>query len=106
MWDVDTGEQIHALAGYQRTTWRVFFYPNGLPIATGYQNINMHGFDKNIRLWDLRTGHLKKTLTGHAAWIENIGFSRDGNTLISLSRDDTALLWDLTPTINALDVEE
>lgn len=106
LWDVATGEQIQALAGYQRTTWRVFFYPNGLPIATGFQNINIHGFDKNIRLWDLRTGYLKKTLTGHAARVESIGFSRDGNTLISLSSDDSALLWDLTPTINTLDIAE
>ena len=106
LWDVATGEQIQALAGYQRTTWRVFFYPNGLPLATAFQHIYSHGFDKNIRLWDLRTGNLKKILTGHAARVENIGFSWDGNTLISLSSDDTALLWDLTPTINALDVEE
>ncbi|MYF98389.1 PQQ-binding-like beta-propeller repeat protein, partial [Candidatus Poribacteria bacterium] len=106
LWDVATGEQIQALAGYQRTTWRVFFYPNGLPIATGYQHINSHGYDKNIHLWDLRAGHLKKTLTGHTARVDNIGFSGDGNTLTSLSFDDTVLLWDLTPTINVLDVEE
>ena len=106
LWDAATGEQIHALTGYERTTWRVFFYPNGLPLATGFQHINSHGYDKNIHLWDLRTGHLKKTLTGHAGRVENIGFSGDGYTLTSLSFDDTVLLWDLTPTVNALDVEE
>ncbi len=56
LWDVDTGEQIYALTGYERTTWRVFFYSNGLPLATGFQHLNSHNFDKNIRLWDLRTG--------------------------------------------------
>lgn len=106
LWDVDTGEQIYALTGYERTTWRVFFYSNGLPLATGFQHLNSHNFDKNIRLWDLRTGQLKKTLTGHTSWVVNIGFSGDGNTLTSLSFDDTVLLWDLRPTINALDISE
>lgn len=106
LWDVDTGEQIYALTGYERTTWRVFFYSNGLPLATGFQHLNSHNFDKNIRLWDLRTGNPIKTLTGHTSWVVNIGFSGDGNTLTSLSDDDTVLLWDLIPTINALDISE
>ena len=99
LWDLNTGEQIHALTGYERTTWRVFFYPNGLALATGFQHPLSHHIDKNIRLWDLRTGHLKKTLMGHSRRVENLGFSGDGNTLTSMSSDDTVLLWDLTTTI-------
>ncbi|MCY4401860.1 MAG: WD40 repeat domain-containing protein [Candidatus Poribacteria bacterium] len=106
LWDVGTGEQIHVLTGYERTTWSVYFYPNGLPLATGFEHINSHNYDKNIHLWDLRTGHLIKTLTGHTSLIQYSGFSGNGNTLTSLSNDDTALLWDLTPTINTFDIVE
>ena len=106
LWDVDSGEQIYALAGYDKTTWRVFFYPNGLPLATGFQHPSSHDHDKDIHLWDLRTGQLKKKLSGHTSRVENLGFSGDGNTLTSLSLDDTVLLWDLTPTIKALDISE
>ena len=60
----------------------------------------------NIYLWDLRTGQLKNTLMGHSMPVGNLGFSGDGNILTSLGRDDTALLWDLTSTINALDISE
>ncbi len=106
LWDLNTGEQIYTLTGYERTTWRVFFYSNGLPLATGFQNPYIAKLDKNIRLWDLRTGQLKKTLMGHSGWAENLGFSGDGNTLTSMSFDDTVLLWDLTPIINAVNTSE
>lgn len=96
MWDLNTGEQIHVLTGYEKTTWRVFFYPNGLALATRFQHLNSHGYDKNIRLWDLRTGKLKKTLIGHSSRTVNLGFSGDGNVLTSINLDDTILLWDLT----------
>ncbi len=106
LWDLNTGEQIYSLTGYERTTWRVFYYPNGLPLATGFQHPNIPKLDKNIRLWDLRTGQLKKTLIGHSERVVNLGFSGDGNILTSLGHDDTALLWDLTPTISALNTSE
>ena len=106
LWDLNTGEQIYTLTGYERTTWRVFYYPNGLPLATGFQNPYNPDHDKNIRLWDLRTGQLKKTLMGHSYWAVNLGFSGDGNILTSMSFDDTVLLWDLTPVINALNTSE
>ncbi len=106
LWDLNTGEQIYALTGYERTTWRVFYYPNGLPLATGFQNPYIPKLDKNIRLWDLRTGQLKKTLIGHSYRAVNLGFSGDGNILTSMSFDDTVLLWDLTPIINAVNTSE
>ena len=106
LWDLNTGEQIHVLTGYDKITWRVFFYPNGLALATGFQHLNSHGYDKNIRLWDLRTGKLKKTLIGHSSRTVNLGFSGDGNILTSINLDDTVLLWDLTLTINALNTSE
>ena len=106
LWNVATGHQKRLLAGYKDTVWRVKFYPNGLPLANDLKR-NIGGPDDEIiRLWDLRTGQLKKTLTGHAAWVTGISFSADGETLASVSFDDTVLLWDLTPTIKTLDVAE
>ena len=106
LWDLNTGEQIYILTGYEWTTWRVFYYPNGLALATGFQHPSKHNYDKNIHLWDLRTGQLKKILMGHSSRAENLGFSGNGNILTSMSSDDTVLLWDLTPVINALNTSE
>ena len=104
LWNVDTSEQIQAIAGPKGTIWRLFFYPNGLPIACGYQKLDAFSRSKSIDLWDLQTGNLLKTLTGHSYFVTNMLFSADGYTLASLSFDDTVLLWDLTSTIESFDV--
>ena len=50
-----------------------------------------------IHLWDVDTGQLIKTLTGHSRRVWQVAFSPDGNTLASGSGDGTVLLWKLTP---------
>ena len=49
--------------------------------------------DKTIKLWNLKTGELLNTLTGHQDEIYSIKFSPDGNSLVSGSKDKTIKLW-------------
>ena len=53
--------------------------------------------DATIRLWDVRTGRLLRTLEGHTAEVYSVSFHLDGWTLASGSRNGTVLLWDTTP---------
>ena len=46
-----------------------------------------------IRLWDVDTGTLKNTLTGHQAPVHSVSFSPDGQMLASEGRD-TIYVWD------------
>ncbi|WP_442867066.1 WD40 repeat domain-containing protein, partial [Anabaena sp. CS-542/02] len=48
-----------------------------------------------IKLWDVRTGKLSHTLTGHSDWVRSVGFSPDGQTLASGSYDKTIKIWPL-----------
>nr|WP_225880409.1 WD40 repeat domain-containing serine/threonine-protein kinase [Anabaenopsis elenkinii] len=41
------------------------------------------------------TSKLRHTLTGHSDWVTSVGFSPDGQTLASGSRDKTIKLWDV-----------
>ena len=46
-------------------------------------------------LWDVATGELRLTFTGHSQQIGSVAFSPDGQTLASGSADHTIKLWDI-----------
>jgi WD40 repeat protein len=52
----------------------IAFSPDGKTLASG-------GDDRTLKLWDMKTGELKRTLIGHGAKLTTIAFSRDGKTL-------------------------
>ncbi|HEV3143205.1 MAG TPA: WD40 repeat domain-containing protein [Gemmataceae bacterium] len=49
--------------------------------------------DKDLRIWDLTTGKLKTTLTGHSGEIRAVAFSPDGKLLVSASGE--VKVWDV-----------
>ena len=66
----------------------IVFSPDGKILASG-------GWDNTIKLWDIATGKVISTLTGHQGRIWSVAFSPDGKTLVSGSEDRTIRLWSL-----------
>ena len=66
----------------------VAFSSDGGMLASG-------SVDSTIRLWDVSTGKMIRTLTGHTAPVDSVAFSPDGRMLASGSMDDTVKLWDV-----------
>ena len=48
-----------------------------------------------IHLWNLSSGTLQKTFTGHTSSIHSLSFSVESTVLLSGSADETVRVWDI-----------
>ncbi|MCY3741469.1 WD40 repeat domain-containing protein [Candidatus Poribacteria bacterium] len=87
-WDTTTGGQLRTTS--RELTARLsalVFSPDGNTLVAG-------NWDGILELWDVRTGGLLSTHTGHTRGINALKFSADSKTLVSGSFWGTILVWD------------
>ena len=84
LWDTNTGKQKRILASTGASVKQLRFSPDGRVLASA--NIS-----QNIDLWNPHTGEHKLSLGG-----DNMSFSPDGNTLVTISGNDIRLSDTLT----------
>jgi transcription initiation factor TFIID subunit 5 len=53
------------------------------------------GEDRKVILWDLGSGKVVKSMSGHADVVHSLSFSRDGALLASGSADHTVRIWNV-----------
>ncbi|WP_017715215.1 WD40 repeat domain-containing serine/threonine-protein kinase [Kamptonema formosum] len=87
----------NTLTGHTSWVASVAISPDGktLVSSSGDNLIKRISGDNTIKIWNLDTGTLQKTLTGHTDWVFSVAISPDGKTLVSSSRDNTIKIWNL-----------
>lgn len=63
------------------------FNPNGKQLASC-------STDLSVKLWNLETYSVAKTLTGHEHEVSAVAYLQGGDYLLSCSRDQTIKFWD------------
>lgn len=87
-WNLNFDTRSHyLLTGSMGPVLCVAVSPDGQTMLSG-------GVD-TIRLWDVRTSTVIRTLDGHVAPIFKVSYSPDGQTALSASFDGSARLWDV-----------
>lgn len=90
IWDVETGRRLSRLM--HPDTWgseSLAGTPDGVHLISGDS-------DNAIRIWDIASGKLVRTLLGHISPPKSLAVSPDGRTLVSVGADGGGRLWSLS----------
>ncbi len=100
LFDMKSGQEHMSYPGIDSWQWGVTFSRDSKLVAMGgggsvddwwgYRNS-----DKNIRVWDVSTGKLLESFSGHNRAVLSLSFSPDGKKLASGSVDSTIRFWEL-----------
>jgi WD40 repeat protein len=74
--------------GHRQPVNDLAFSPDGRTLASASD-------DGTVKLWNVATGDLQRTLAGHNREVEAIAFSPRGDLLASASWDGTVKIWDV-----------
>jgi hypothetical protein len=97
-WDADTGRELRRLPGPPKGLVRCYaLSPDGRALAVSAVLPNTGNVRSPnppaLALWELRTGKIRRRLSGHEGPVDALVFAPDG-ALLSASYDSTALLWE------------
>ena len=81
--------KVKALKSYATNSRAMALSADGNYVLTGSN-------DGQIRLWDVASGKLQKTISAHREGISAVKFMPDGKYALSASYDKTLKLWDLS----------
>lgn len=89
IWDAKT-ETSRTLSGHKDYVVSASWSPNGTQLVSGGGRR-----DKSVYLWDVASGRMLASFSGHQADVEAVAFYPGGSRLISVSEDKTIKVWDI-----------
>ena len=102
VWDMNTGHPCRVGAppqpwivrvGHPDWVSRIAFTPDGKTLAVGMLDYGKS--NHTIRLYEIGTGKLVRTISGLTRHADRLEFSRDGRFLFAVLHDDRFAIWDI-----------
>lgn len=99
IWDASSRKKYLPLRGqgHLDVILDVQFSPDGSILATA-------SADHTVKLWDVASGYLLKTLTGSTDAVRCLSFSPDGHLLATAGSDRKISIWDITSLENSHEI--
>jgi WD40 repeat protein len=88
VWDAESGQQLQSLDN------TVFMY--ALALSSDGRWLAAGSPDKAVRAWDVPSGELRATLSGHSDWVVGVAFApTEPSVLATATARDGVQLWDV-----------
>ena len=106
VWDMDSGRLLRALdTGWLRSRKKycpsvhaVVLTPDGRQVIAGFSGNSSHPI-KNLKLWDLKSGRLLRTMWGHTRYstasANAVAYTTNGTRVVCVSDNGALQMWDL-----------
>jgi WD40 repeat protein len=92
IWDVATGQEVRTLSGHGEV-YDVAFSPDGTVLATAETGSTAPQTEAFVKLWDVASGRLTRSLSRATGGVHAVAFSHDGTMLATGGDDQTIMLW-------------
>jgi hypothetical protein len=106
LYEVVSGLEVRQFRGHPSGVFALAFSADGHTLASGGGGWEWESSGKSpvvrfgnpeaaVRLWDVPSGKLLRSLPGHQGSVHTLAFLPDGSALLSGAEDDTVLCWDV-----------
>ncbi|MBF0553271.1 MAG: serine/threonine protein kinase [Nitrospirae bacterium] len=96
LWNMDTGECLHALDGHNDWVTCVCFSADGNSVISG-------SLDKTLRFWDIKRGKNIKVFDAHKDGVTAVMAAADGRYVISGGNDAVIHIWSSGSLVRTLE---
>jgi WD40 repeat protein len=90
IWDIEERRAVRTLTTERTATINALAWSDDGGLVVTASN------DQTARVWDVTTGRLVSTLSGHGNYVNSAAFSADGTRVVTAGNDGAARIWDVS----------